>query len=81
APNVSIVSSDYFVGGKLAAKTLQKNGCQNTIKITGNDNTDSPTELRALGFSFQNPNAKIFKIPYNLSTIRRVMEIKSTIIN
>ncbi len=39
--------------------------------ITGNDNTDSPTELRALGFSFQNPNGKIFKIPNNLSTIRR----------
>ncbi|HAR0968720.1 TPA: substrate-binding domain-containing protein, partial [Enterococcus faecium] len=81
APNVSIVSSDNFEGGKLAAKTLQKNGCQNTIMITGNDNTDSPTELRALGFSFQNPNGKIFKIPNNLSTIRREMEIKSTIIN
>ncbi|EMF0089336.1 LacI family DNA-binding transcriptional regulator [Enterococcus hirae] len=80
APNVSIVSSDNFEGGKLAAKTLQKNGCQNSIMITGNDNTDSPTGLRALGFSFQNPNGKVFKIPNNLSTIRREMEIKSTIL-
>ncbi|MGC3083182.1 LacI family transcriptional regulator, partial [Enterococcus faecium] len=47
APNVSIVSSVNFEGGKLAAKTLQKKGCQNTIMITGKDNTDSPTELRA----------------------------------
>ena len=49
--------------------------------ITGNDNTDSPTGLRALGFSFQNPNGKVFKIPNNLSTIRREMEIKSTILS
>lgn len=80
APNVSIVSSDNFEGENLQLR-LYKNGCQNTIMITGNDNTDSPTELRALGFSFQNPNGKIFKIPNNLSTIRREMEIKSTIIN
>lgn len=79
APNVSIVASDNFEGGKLAATTLQKNGCQNIIMITGNDNTDSPTGLRALGFSFQIPGGKIFKVPNNLSTIRREMEIKSII--
>lgn len=79
APNIPIISSDNFEGGKLAAKTLQKNGCQNIIMITGNDNTDSPTGLRALGFSFQIPEGKIFKVPNSLSTIRREMEIKSII--
>lgn len=81
APNIPIISSDNFEGGKLAAKTLQKNGCQNIIMITGNDNTDSPTGLRALGFSFQIPEGKIFKVPNTLSTIRREMEIKSIIAN
>ena len=79
APNAPIISSDNFEGGKLAARTLQKNGCENIIMITGNDNTDSPTDLRALGFSFQIPDGKIFKVPNNLSTIRREMEIKSII--
>ena len=65
----------------MAAKTLQKNGCQQIIMITGNDNTDSPTGLRALGFSFQIPQGKIFKVPNNLSNIRREMEIKSIIAN
>ena len=81
APNIPIVSSDNFEGGKMAAKTLQKNGCQQIIMITGNDNTDSPTGLRALGFSFQIPQGKIFKVPNNLSNIRREMEIKSIIAN
>ena len=45
--------------------------------ITGHDNTDSPTELRSLGFSFQIPHGEIFKVPNNLSAIRREMEIKS----
>ncbi|HBI2077923.1 TPA: LacI family DNA-binding transcriptional regulator [Enterococcus faecalis] len=65
----------------LAASVLQKSGCQNIIMITGNDNTDSPTGLRALGFSFQIPDGKIFKVPNSLSTIRREMEIKSIISN
>ncbi|MGT2801502.1 transcriptional regulator, LacI family [Streptococcus henryi] len=78
APNIPIVSSDNFEGGKLAAKTLQKHGCQNIIMITGNDNTDSPTGLRQLGFSFQlNKQSEIIKLPNNLSAIRREMEIKS----
>lgn len=77
APNVPVVASDNFEGGKLAARTLQKNGCENIIMITGQDNTDSPTELRALGFSFQIPHGEIFKVPNNLSAIRREMEIKS----
>lgn len=79
APNVPIIASDNFEGGKLAASVLRKNGCQNIIMITGNDNTDSPTGLRALGFSFQIPEGKVFKVPNSLSTIRREMEIKSII--
>lgn len=79
APNVPIIASDNFEGGKLAASVLRKNGCQNIIMITGNDNTDSPTGLRTLGFSFQIPEGKVFKVPNSLSTIRREMEIKSII--
>lgn len=79
APNVPIIASDNFEGGKLAASVLRKNGCQNIIMITGNDNTDSPIGLRALGFSFQIPEGKVFKVPNSLSTIRREMEIKSII--
>lgn len=78
APNIPIISSDNFEGGKLAAKTLQKNGCKKIIMITGNDNTDSPTGLRQLGFSYQlNKQSEIIKLPNNLSTIRREMEIRS----
>ena len=36
APNVPIISSDNFEGGKLAASLLEKNGCQNIMMITGN---------------------------------------------
>lgn len=79
APNVPIIASDNFEGGKLAASVLRKSGCENIIMITGNDNTDSPTGLRALGFSFQIPEGKVFKVPNRLSTIRREMEIKSII--
>lgn len=78
APNIPIISSDNFEGGKLAAQTLQKYGCQNIIMITGNDNSDSPTGLRQLGFSYQlRKQADVIKLPNNLSTIRREMEIKS----
>lgn len=77
APNIPIISSDNFEGGKLAAKTLEKNGCHNIIMITGSDNSNSPTGLRSLGFRFQYPEGQIFNIPSDLSTIRREMEIKS----
>ncbi|AGM99555.1 LacI family transcriptional regulator [Streptococcus iniae] len=78
APNIPIISSDNFQGGKLAAQTLQKYKCQKIIMITGNDNSDSPTGLRQLGFSYQlKKTAEIIKLPNNLSTIRREMEIRS----
>lgn len=78
APNIPIISSDNFQGGKLAAQTLQKYKCQKIIMITGNDNSDSPTGLRQLGFSYQlKRKAEVIKLPNNLSTIRREMEIKS----
>lgn len=77
APNIPIISSDNFEGGKLAAKTLSKSGCQKIIMLTGSDNSNSPTGLRKLGFLFQLPNHDTFNIPTDLSTIRREMEIKS----
>lgn len=79
APNVPIISSDNFEGGKLAAHTLEKHGCQKIIMITGNDNSESPTGLRQLGFSFQNKTAPVVKVPNNLSNMRREIEIKSII--
>ncbi|HES5649754.1 TPA: LacI family DNA-binding transcriptional regulator [Streptococcus pyogenes] len=78
APNIPVISSDNFEGGKLAAQTLQKHGCQNIVMITGNDNSDSPTGLRQLGFNYQlKRSAEIIKLPNNLSPVRREMEIKS----
>lgn len=79
APNIPIISSDNFEGGKLAAATLHKHGCQKIIMITGNDNSDSPTGLRQLGFSYQLKEAPVIKVPNNLSNLRREMEIKSTL--
>lgn len=76
APNVPIVSSDNFEGGKLAARTLKKHGCSNIVMITGNDHSDSPTGLRQLGFSFELKQADIFKVPGEWSLLRREMEIK-----
>lgn len=78
APNIPIVASDNFEGGKLAAQTLQKHGCQKIIMIIGNDNSESPTGLRQLGFNYQlKRSAEIIKLPNDLSPIRREMEIKS----
>lgn len=83
APNIPIISSDNFEGGKLAASTLQKHGCQTIIMITGKDDSDSPTGLRQLGFSYQmkNTDAQVVRVPNNLSIMRREMEIKSIISN
>ncbi|MGT2742919.1 LacI family DNA-binding transcriptional regulator [Streptococcus plurextorum] len=77
APNVPIISSDNFEGGKLAASLLEKNGCQNIMMITGNDNSDSPTGLRALGFNYPRKNHKVINVPGNLSPLRREMEIRA----
>lgn len=77
APNVPIISSDNFDGGKMAAQLLEKSGCQNIIMITGNDNSNSPTGLRALGFNYPRKNRPVINVPSNLSTLRREMEIRS----
>ncbi|MBM7635345.1 LacI family DNA-binding transcriptional regulator [Streptococcus saliviloxodontae] len=79
APTIPIVSSDNFEGGKLAAQTLEKAGCQNIIMITGNDNSESPTGLRRLGFNFHLKGASVHQVPNTLSNMRREMEIKSII--
>ena len=83
APNIPIVSSDNFEGGKLAAATLQKNGCQRILMLTGNDNSDSPTGLRQLGFLYQTKGAaqevEVVKVPNSLSPMRREMAIRATL--
>ncbi|MCP1639704.1 LacI family DNA-binding transcriptional regulator [Streptococcus gallinaceus] len=80
APNIPIISSDNFEGGKLAAQTLEKNGCKRIIMITGNDNSESPTGLRQLGFSYHlGKTIPVVKVPNNLSNLRREMEINSII--
>ncbi|MGT2907502.1 LacI family DNA-binding transcriptional regulator [Streptococcus dentiloxodontae] len=82
APNVPIIASDNFEGGKLAALTLQKAGCQNIMMITGHDNSDSPTGLRQLGFNYHlNKSGLVCHVPNNLSNMRRELEIKSIIAN
>lgn len=77
APNIPVISSDNLAGGKLAASCLQKAGCRRPLMITGNDNSNSPTGLRKLGFSEIFPEAHVFHVPSNLSAIRKEMEIKA----
>ncbi|MGT2774817.1 LacI family DNA-binding transcriptional regulator [Streptococcus hyovaginalis] len=80
APNIPIVSSDNFQGGRLAAETLRKSGCQNIIMITGNDHSNSPTGLRQLGFTYElGKQTTVCHVPSELSTLRREMEIRSII--
>lgn len=75
--SIPIVSSDNFAGGILAAQTLQKAGCHNPLMITGNDDSNSPTGLRQLGFTSILDEAKVFKIASDLSPVRKEMEIRS----
>lgn len=77
APNVTVIASDNFEGGKLATQTLVKAGCQKIIMIRGNDNSNSPTGLRLKGFKAILPQAKTINIPSDLSAIRKEMEIKT----
>ena len=76
-PSIPIVSSDNLAGGTLAAQTLQKAGCHNPLMITGNDDSNSPTGLRQLGFTSILDEAKVFKIASDLSPVRKEMEIRS----
>lgn len=80
APNVPIVASDNFEGGKLAANQLMKVGCQNILMITGNDNSNSPTALRHAGFQTLLPQAPVINVPSDYSAIRKEMEIKNILI-
>ena len=70
APKIPIISSDNFEGGKLAAKALVKAGCQRIVMITGNDNSDSPTGLRQLGFNYElNKHGIVCPVPNDLTAI------------
>ena len=75
--SIPIVSSDNLAGGILAAQTLQKAGCHNPLMITGNDDSNSPTGLRQVGFTSILDEAKVFKIASDLSPVRKEMEIRS----
>ncbi len=77
SPSIPIVSSDNFSGGIFAPQTLQKAGCHNPLMITGNDDSNSPTGLRQLGFTSILDEAKVFKIASDLSPVRKEMEIRS----
>ena len=77
APHIPVISSDNFEGGKLAAVSLEKVGCQKTVMFTGNDNSNSTTGLRQQGFSSVLPHAKVFNISSDYSAIRKEMEIKA----
>ena len=77
APNIPVVSSDNFAGGALAAQTLTKAGCQNIVMITGNDDSDSPTARRRIGFSSVLPDATYINLSSDFSPVRKMMEIKN----
>lgn len=76
SPNISVVSSDNLEGGRVAAQRLLHAGCTQPIMITGNDNSNSPTQLRRQGFSEILPDAPVFHISSDLSPIRKEMEAK-----
>ncbi|MFC3928228.1 LacI family DNA-binding transcriptional regulator [Streptococcus caprae] len=75
APDISVVASDNFAGGVLAAQTLKQTGCQKPIMISGNDDSSSPTSNRQLGFSSVFPDAPVFHLSSDFSAIRKEMEI------
>lgn len=77
APSIPVVSSDNLEGGRLAARALERIGCQKMIMFTGNDNSNSTTALRRQGFNEVLPEAKVFNISSNYSAIRKEMEIKA----
>lgn len=79
SPSIPVVSSDNQGGGVLAAKTLKKAACHKPIMITGNDDSNSPTGLRQVGFSSVLPDATVYHISSDYSPVRKEMEIKSII--
>ncbi len=79
SPSIPVVSSDNQGGGVLAAKTLKKAACRKPIMITGNDDSNSPTGLRQVGFSSVLPDATVYHISSDYSPVRKEMEIKSII--
>lgn len=76
APNIPVISSDNLEGGRIAAHTLVKAGCQRIMMLTGNDNSNSPTGRRRQGFNEVLPDAKSVNISSDFSAIRKEMEIK-----
>ncbi|MDG3131437.1 LacI family DNA-binding transcriptional regulator [Streptococcus suis] len=79
SPSIPVVSSDNRAGGTLAAQTLKKSGCKRPIMISGNDDSNSPTGLRRLGFLSVFPDGVVYHISSDFSPIRKEMEIQTII--
>lgn len=77
SPKIPVVSSDNFAGGALAAETLQKAGCNKMLMITGNDDSNSPTAQRRVGFHSVLPDAPCINLSSSYSPIRKKMELKN----
>ncbi|KXT78112.1 LacI family DNA-binding transcriptional regulator [Streptococcus sp. DD13] len=67
APDITVVSSDNYLGGQLAGQRLKDLGCQQTLVLTGSDNSNSPTGLRQVGFRESFPDAPVIKIAGDLA--------------
>lgn len=79
SPSIPVVSSDNHAGGVLAARTLKKSGCQRPIMISGNDDSNSPTGLRQLGFLSILPDAIVYHVSSDFTPVRKEMEIRTII--
>ncbi|HFH9838351.1 TPA: LacI family DNA-binding transcriptional regulator [Streptococcus suis] len=77
SPTIPVVSSDNQAGGVLAAQTLKKAGCQTPIMISGNDDSNSPTGLRQVGFLSVLPDSVVYHVSSDFSPVRKEMEIRS----
>lgn len=77
APTIPVVSSDNQAGGKLAARALKKAGCQTPVMISGNDDSNSPTGLRQVGFLSVFPDSVVYHVSSDFSPVRKEMEIRS----
>lgn len=79
SPSIPVVSSDNHAGGALAAQTLKKAGCKRPIMISGNDDSNSPTGLRQLGFLSILPDGVVYHISSDFSPVRKEMEIRTIV--
>lgn len=84
-PNIPIVGSDNYQGGKIATEALVKQGCTKIGIITGSNKTNSPTKKRLTAYKETIINANLTPLIYTLSddftpTMKKakIMEILQT---